>query len=160
MGDTKKEIKKLNFKNVDEVLEFAVTSEENAKNFYSSWAQKVEKRSLKIVFEELAAEEAKHKDFLLGIKKDAGLKPSEDEILNLGITDYVMDVKATADMNYQEALIVSMHREKNAYKLYSGMAEMTSDAKMKATFKMLAQQEAIHKLRLESIYDDEILQEN
>lgn len=162
MSEIGSEIKKIAFKNVDEVLDFAIKSEENANKFYSAWAKKVEKKAMRTVFEELAEEETKHKEFLLGIKegKTTGLKPSEKEIMDLKISDYMLDVKASEDMDYQDALTVAMHREKMAFKLYTNMAKMTEDKSMQDTFKALAQEEAKHKLRLEMIYDDEIMQEN
>jgi rubrerythrin len=101
-----------------------------------------------------------HKEFLLGVKKGGTLTPPEEEVLDLKISDYLIDFKASIDMDYQDALLVAMHREKTAFKLYTGMAEMTDDKEMKWTFKMLAQQEAKHKLRLELIYDEEVLAEN
>lgn len=160
MSEVKSEIKMVAFKSVQEVMDFAIKSEENANRFYSEWAGKIENKSMKKVFEELAAEEDKHKEFLLGVKYGTALKPTEEEIEDLKISDYMLDVKASVDMNYQDALVVAMHREKMAYKLYSTLSEMTSDAELKETFKLLAQQEAKHKLRLEMIYDEEILTEN
>lgn len=162
MGEIGNEIKKIVFKSVDEIIDFAVKGEENAQRFYSEWAKKVEKKAMRQVFEELAAEEAKHKEFLVGVKqgKAANLKPSEKEIADLKISDYMLDSKASADMDYQDALTVAMHREKMAFKLYSHMAQMTDNKDMKATFHALAQEEAKHKLRLEMIYDDEIMTDN
>ncbi|MCP5105137.1 MAG: ferritin family protein [bacterium] len=160
MSEVTKEIKKIKFNNVDEVLDFAIKSEENANHFYSEWAKKTKGKPMENVFTELAAEEAKHKVFLLGVKDGKTLKPSVEEITDLKISDYMLDVKASVDMNYQDALIVAMHREKMAFNLYSKLVEMSTQAAMKDTFTMLAQEEAKHKLRLEMIYDDEILQEN
>ncbi|MCP4214896.1 MAG: rubrerythrin, partial [bacterium] len=105
-------------------------------------------------------EEAKHKDFLLNVKKGAAIKVSPGEIADLKISDYIKEVKVTADMNYQEALTVAMHREKMAFKLYTRLSGMVADPEMQETFQLLARQEAKHKLRLELIYDDEILTEN
>jgi rubrerythrin len=162
MGEISSEIKTIPFESVDQILDFAIKSEENANRFYSQWAKKVEKKSLQKVFEELAAEETKHKAFLLGVKKGeaAELTPSEKEITDLKISDYMLDLKASVEMDYQDALTVAMHREKMAFKLYNKMAEMTKNKTMKDTFKALAQEEAKHKLRLELIYDEDILQEN
>jgi rubrerythrin len=150
----------LEFKSVEEVLDYAVKSEENAHSFYSSWSKKLEDKSLVSVFKDLAAEELKHKEFILGVKKGAALKPSETEITDLKISDYVMDVKASTDMDYQEALTLAMQREKEAFKLYTGLAGMSIDEDMKNTFKALAQEEAKHKLRLEIMYDEDIYKEN
>jgi rubrerythrin len=150
----------LEFKNVEEVLDYAVKSEENAHSFYTSWSKKLEDKSLVKVFQELAAEELKHKEFILGVKKGQTLKPSREEIIDLKISDYVMEVKVSTDMDYQEALTVAMQREKEAFKLYSGLAAMALDENIKNTFKALAQEEAKHKMRLEIMYDDDILKEN
>lgn len=160
MGEISSEIKRVLFKSVDEILDFAIKGEENAQRFYSMWAGKVEKPAMKEVFTELADEEAKHKEFLLGVKEGASMKPGEQEITDLKISDYMLDAKASEDMGYQDALVVAMHREKMAFKLYSGMAAMTENKGMKETFKALAQEEAKHKLRLEMIYDDEFMPDN
>ena len=53
-----------------------------------------------------------------------------------------------------------MKAEKNAYKLYSDLAGLTTDPAQKVIFQQLAQEEARHKLRFEIEYDDFILQEN
>jgi rubrerythrin len=148
------------FNNINEVLDYAVRSEENAHSFYKAWSKKIEDRSLAKLFEELAAEELKHKEFLLGVKKGATLKPSREEIVDLKISDYVTEVKASTDMDYQEALTLAMQREKEAFKLYSGLAAMSGDEAMRDTFTALAQEEAKHKLRLEILYDDDILRDN
>lgn len=160
MGEITSEIKNIPFKNPDEIMDFAIKSEENANRFYSEWAKKVEKKNIRKVFEELAKEELGHKEFLLGIKKGEILASSEEEIMDLKISDYLLDVKASVDMDYQDALIVAMHREKMAFKLYSNLAGMVENKDKKSMFKMLAQEEAKHKLRLELIYDDHILTEN
>ncbi len=160
MSEVKNEIKAIPFKSIDEILDFAIKSEENANRFYSEWAKKVERKSLQKAFKELAEEELGHKEFLLGIKKGGTLTPPEEEVLDLKISDYLIDFKASIDMDYQDALLVAMHREKMAFKLYSNLVDMTEDVDMKSTFKVLAQEEAKHKLRLELIYDDHVLTEN
>ena len=148
------------FKNVNEVLDYAIKSEESAYVFYTAWSKKLEDRSLVRVFEELAGEELGHKEFLLGVKKGATLVPSRQEIVDLKISDYVMDVKVSTDMDYQEALTLAMQREKEAFKLYSKLAAMSERDDIRNTFKALAQEEAKHKLRLELMYDEDILKEN
>jgi len=63
-------------------------------------------------------------------------------------------------MDYQEILILAMKAEKEAFKLYSGLAKATSDASIKDLFLGLAQEEAKHKLRFEVEYDDRVLTDN
>ena len=154
------EKKAIEFKNVDEILDYAIQAEEEARNFYSSWAKKVTTKAMQEVFESLAGEEGKHKEYLLGVKKGQSLKPSAKEIIDLKISDYTVDIKASSDIDYQDALVLAMKKEKEAFRLYSSLSSMAISEEMKSTFKALAQEEAKHKLRLELIYDEEILREN
>jgi len=47
--------------------------------------------------------------------------------------------------------------EERALKLYNDMKESNKDEDLKKLFSFLANEEAKHKLRLEKIYDEEIL---
>ena len=53
-------------------------------------------------------------------------------------------------MNFQDALVVAMKKEKKAFKLYTDLANATEDQGLKNTFLALAQEEAKHKLRIET----------
>jgi rubrerythrin len=53
-----------------------------------------------------------------------------------------------------------MKKEKAAFKLYTDLATSVSDENLRSVFKMLAQEEAKHKLRFEIEYDENILSEN
>lgn len=160
MSEVANEIKKITFKNVDEILDFAVKTEIDSNYIYNEWAKKQVNKAVQQFFEELAGEELKHKEYILAVKGGKSLAPSEKEITDLKISDYMVDVKASLEMNYQEALTMAMHREKMAFKIYSHLADISTNENMKSTFKILAQEEAKHKLRLELIYDDEILKDN
>ena len=74
--------------------------------------------------------------------------------------DFLVDIKATGDMSYQDALILAMKKEKSAFKLYSDLAGIAPNSDLKNVFLALAQEEAKHKLRFEIEYDDNILKEN
>lgn len=151
----------MEFKNADEIMDFAIKSEENANRFYMDLANKVEDKALRKVFLELAGEEAKHKAYFLDLKEKKAIKlPDAGKVADLKIADYILEPNVTNDMDYQDALTLAMHREKEAFKLYSGLAEMSEDAELKKTFLALAEEEAKHKLRLEIMYDEEILVEN
>jgi len=151
----------MEFKNVDEILDFAIKSEINAHRFYMDWSKKIENKALSKVFLELAGEEVKHKVYFEGLKKGKAFPTSvNDQITDLKISDYMVDATAAADMDYQDALTLAMQREKEAFKLYSGFAGIVEDEELKKTFMTLAQEEAKHKLRLEVMYDEDILTEN
>lgn len=160
MNEVSSEIKKIAFTNVDEILDFAIKTEENSNHFYTEWARKLADKPIQKVFEELAGEELKHREYILAVKEGKTLTPADEEIADLKISDYMVDAKASIEMDYQDALTLAMHREKMAFKLYSHLADISPNDTMKSTFKILAQEEAKHKLRLEIIYDDDILKEN
>jgi rubrerythrin len=150
----------MDFKSVDDVLEFAIESEEKASEFYTNLASTVADRNIKMMFEGFAIEEQGHKSKLEEIKSGKMLAPAKQSILDLKVADTVEEIKPHKDMGLQEALIVAMQREKNAYKLYTDIAAMTDNGNLRSTFEMLAQEEAKHKLRFEIEYDEMIMSEN
>ncbi|MBD3399167.1 MAG: rubrerythrin [Candidatus Coatesbacteria bacterium] len=145
------------FSSVDEVLEFAMAREQESVDFYTDLAERVKRPEMKKVFLQFADEERNHKAKLQAVKQGKNLLPSEKAVTDLKIADYVVEVEIKEQMDYQEALIVAMKKEKAAYKLYSELAELTEDAALTDTFRALAQEEAKHKLRFEVEYDDNVL---
>jgi rubrerythrin len=143
-----------------EILDFAIEKEEEAFEFYSLWAKKVQDKAISEVLLELAETEKTHKAYLLKVKSGEKTAPLPKDVTTLSISDYLVEVTPTENMDYQTALMVAMQREKSAYQLYTNMAGEVSDADIRDIFLTLAGEEAKHKLRLELIYDDEILKEN
>jgi rubrerythrin len=145
---------------VEEVLDFAIGREQAASDFYAELATKVESKPLAKIFEQFSKEEMGHKKRLISIKADRSLAPAEQKVLDLKMSDYLVEVEVTANMSNQDALIVAMKREKSAFKLYTDLAASTDDAALRRTFSMLAQEEAKHKLRFEIEYDEQEMPEN
>jgi desulfoferrodoxin-like iron-binding protein len=149
-----------NFTSVGEILDFAIEKEEEAHQFYLEWAKKLENKALSEQFVLFAGEEKKHKEKLQRVKTGSSFKPAAKQVTDLKIVDYLVDIAPTPEMDYQEALIVAMRREKAAFKFYSDLAAMAPDEGLRETFLALAQEEAKHKLRLETAYEKEIYTEN
>ena len=147
------------FNSVEEILDFAITGETEAHQFYTDLADKMENPALRDVFLGFAREELGHKARLEGIKQGGALG-ALGPVQDLAIADYLVDAKPGANMDYQSALILAMKKEKAAFKLYSALASKVADEQLRDLFLMLAQEEAKHKLRFEIEYDDEILKEN
>ena len=146
---------------VDKVLDFAIQKEQEAADFYTELAKKMKNKAMKDVFEGFAREEMGHKSKLQAVKKGKRLVPAEKAILDLKIGDsLVVESEHKENMSYQEALIVAMKAEKEAFKLYSNLAAVTDDTAMRELLMGLAQEEAKHKLRFEIEYDEMILTEN
>lgn len=150
----------MHFKSVEEVLDFAISGEEESHRFYMDLASRVEKQHMKGIFEQFAKEELAHKEKLEYFKKGKLLEPTAKTIMNLKIAEYVTDVEPEGDIDYQQALIIAMKKEKKAFKLYSDLAASIEDDNARITFEALAQEEAKHKLRFEIEYDDHILSDN
>ena len=148
------------WKSVDDVLEFAINNEQKAVDFYTEMAGKAQSAHVKKIFEDNAKEEKGHKAKLEAVKSGKKLLSEEKKILDLKISDYLVDMSLDQDFDFQSALILAMKREKAAFRLYSDLAGQTQDGNLKATFLALAQEEAKHKLHFEIEYDNEILKEN
>ncbi|MCK4293433.1 MAG: ferritin family protein [Planctomycetes bacterium] len=143
---------------IDEILDFAITAEVAASRFYTELAAQMESETMRKAFEDFAQEELEHKATLEGIKQGQAVEAWE--VADLKIADYAVDVEPRANMDYQDALILAMKREKAAFRLYSEMAALCHDESIRETFLALAREEAKHKLRFEIEYDQVILKEN
>ena len=148
------------FKSIDDVLDFAISAEQEAVDFYNQLAKDSKTEDMRFVFTSFAQEEINHKARLIQIKKEGSLSVEAKTIADLKISDYVADVQITPDMSYQEALIVAMGKEKAAFKLYYDLAKCAENEAMRDVFLSLAQEESKHKLRFEIEYDEYILREN
>jgi rubrerythrin len=151
------------FESVDDILDFAIGQEEEAAAFYMDLASKMHRPWMKQAFEQFAGEERGHKEKLLAVKSGKTVLFVQQKVLDLKIGDYLVDVDAEQSpdsLDYQEALILAMKKEKSAFKLYSDLASSTDDEQLAALLQGLAQEEAKHKLRFEVEYDEQFLKEN
>jgi rubrerythrin len=143
---------------VDEILDFAIAAEKAAKRFYLDLVGKMDNDAMKKVFEDFAEQEENHRVLLEGVKQGKAIEA--EEVADLKIADYVVDVEPRPDMNYQEAITLAMKREQAACAMYTRLAESTRKGEIRQTFQMLAQEEAKHKLYFETEYDRVVLKEN
>jgi rubrerythrin len=145
---------------VDEVLDYAIDQEQQAADFYANLAERAEKAGMKELLLEFAEEEIRHKERLLAVKSGERELTPEQQVLDLKISDYLVEVDASDDISYQDALIVAMKKERAAFELYSDMAEKVPESNLKEVFVGLAKEEAKHKLFFESEYDEHVLKDN
>ncbi len=148
------------FKNINDILDFAIKREQEAVDFYSNLSSKARNEEMKEVFKEFAMEEVKHKARLQKIKDEGIFEITEEKILDLKISDYTDNVTPSPEMSYEEALRLAMNKEKAAYKLYMKLSTKTDNQNLKEVFLSLAQEESKHKLRFEIEYDEYVLREN
>jgi rubrerythrin len=149
------------FSSVDDILTFAIDKEEEAFQFYTDLANQADRPGMHQVFEELSKEELGHKEKLIAIKEGKQLIPAEQRIMDLKISDYLVEVEPDVEkLDYQGALILAMKREKSSFKLYTDLAEETDKEDLRNTLLSFAQEEAKHKLKLEIEYDEYVLTDN
>ncbi|MCF8373985.1 MAG: ferritin family protein [Bacteroidales bacterium] len=148
------------FESIDDILDFAIQAEQNAVDFYTDLAKTLTTEDMKATFQEFAKEEISHKARLIKIKEEGLYDIQEVKVTDLKIADYVVSVKPSSDMTYQDALILAMKREKAAFRLYTNLAAKAPNDKLKRLFESLALEESKHKLRFEIEYDEYILREN
>lgn len=151
----------MKFDSVDAILDFAITKEEEASDFYTKMAARMSQPQVKDVFEHFALEEKSHKAKLEQVKAGKLLLTSKQNIVDLKIVDVMIDNRFDeGDFDVQEAMLMAMNSEKASFRLYTDLAKSTDNPELKETFLALAQEEAKHKLQFEIDYDDQIFQEN
>jgi hypothetical protein len=110
------------------------------------------------MFAEFSAEEKKHEDLLLKFKETGITEAMNDYqlkwITDIKRSDYVVEMEYTPGMAYNEILMLAMKREEKALALYNDFLGKADTEDGKKLFKVLCQEEAKHKLALETMYDD------
>ena len=148
------------FSSVNDILDFAMNEEQMAVDFYRELAENSKTDDMRKVFIEFAEEEIRHKQRLLKIKEEGFYKLEPEHISDLKIADYMVNIKPSPNMTYEEALVLAMKKEKVAFKLYMALADRAPTQPLKDVFMSLAQEESKHKLRFEIEYDEYVLREN
>ncbi|MCK5485936.1 MAG: ferritin family protein, partial [Desulfobacterales bacterium] len=149
----------MHFENLEDIIDFAIEKEREAAEFYQKISNDEEDFSgSKKMFEEFAAEEQKHEKILQEFKTEGITKSLEEYklkwITDIKRSDYLVDLDYEQGMPYNEILLLAMKREEKALKLYNEFLEQADTDEGKKLFKVLCQEEAKHKLALETIYDD------
>jgi rubrerythrin len=148
----------MTFKSIDEILGFAIDKEKEAVTFYSDLSKKESTKALTNTFKELAQEEAKHVKLLTTISKNKKVIDAYElkKIPDLKISNYLVEKEYEEGMPMQDILVLAMKREEMAVKLYTTLAMGSVDDEFVKLFKLLAQEEAKHKLTFETMYDNDL----
>jgi rubrerythrin len=148
----------MEFENLAAILNFAIEKEIEAAEFYTGISKKEAFSGTGKMFEEFSREERKHQKMLEDFKVQ-GLAASMQDYQFKWVTDikrsnYVVDLEYSPGMGYNEILMLAIKREEKALKLYNDFLEQAESKDSKTLFKVLCQEEAKHKLALETMYDD------
>ena len=152
----------MKFENLEAIVDFAIEKEIEAAEFYSDLSQKEHFSGSSKMFEEFAAEERKHQKLLEDFKAQGLTASMEDYklkwITDIKRSDYVVELEYQPGMAYNDILMLAMKREEKALKLYNDFLNQADTEDGKKIFKILCQEEAKHKLALETMYDDYMAQ--
>ena len=149
----------MQFKDLKDIIGFAIEKEKEAAEFYSEISEEETMAGTKQMLKEFSQEERKHQTLLERLVNEGVVEGLDDYkfkwIIDLKRSDYVVDMEYKKGMVYNELLMLAMKREEKALALYNKLLQESADTKeSKNLFKMLCQEEAKHKLRLETLYDD------
>ena len=146
----------MSFESFEEIIQFAIEKEKEAAAFYEEASSHEPYAGGKEIFKGFAQEERKHQalleDFLKGEKKVSDYRL--EWIPDMKRSDYMVDMKYEKGMHYSDALRLAMKREEKSLELYNDLRKKTDNKDIIKLFQMLAQEEAKHKLALETLYDD------
>lgn len=149
---------------IEQILWQAIRFEENAYAFYMRAIEMVERPHIREVLVDMANQEVKHKERLQALldgdtERIISVR-KRGQIEDLKLAEYLVSRELDAGAGLQDVLIVAMHREKSSHEFYTTMASISDDDAAKSLFDFLAQEELVHKNRIETLYDEVVYQEN
>lgn len=137
------------------ILSLAIDREVEAYTFYRTVSDKVKDKALKVLFDELAGEEKKHREFLQAfLAKDGKNFKFEATKKDYKIVDVLPTPKLSADLKPTEGIIIAIRKELEAIQMYTQLANASTDTEQQFLFSQLANMEKTHKARLEDVYTD------
>jgi len=144
-----------------DILEYAISLEQRSAVLYTDLASGAKNDEIKKIFLEYAEEEMGHRKKLEDVLEgEDALESNGAATVDMKLSDYTVPVKLGDSPSYQDILLFAMQQEKQAFRLYTDLANRVDKAEFKALFLALAQEEAKHKLRFEVEYDEVVLVEN
>ena len=148
----------MQFESLQEIIDYAISKEIEAAAFYEEVSEQEGMSGAKEMLLEFAEQEKKHRRLLEELKTKGMVEGVSEYrfkwIPDMKRSDYVVDLEYRKGMTYNELLMLAMKREEKALALYNDLLRKAEGESAKDVFKMLCQEEAKHKLALETKYDD------
>jgi rubrerythrin len=156
INDNLSKEKIMSFQSFEEIVRFAIDREREAIAFYEDASNQETYSGAKKTFKEFANEERKHEALLEGlITGETRLSEYKFEwIPDIKRSNYLEDMTYEKGMAYPDILRLAMKREEKALQLYRDLSQKTDNEELLKVLKLLRQEEAKHKLALETLYDD------
>jgi rubrerythrin len=146
----------MEFKTIPEILVFSISKEQASIRFYQNLLSQLTDSTTKSLFKVLIQKEQEHIELLqleiekLGLTVDTG----EDAGGALFRWDERIEAEAqTRDMNFVEALLLAIQKERAAFRLYATLIAAVKDEELVEVLMELAEEEMRHVLQLEREYE-------
>ena len=141
-------------KDLAAIIDLAIAKEEEAYNFYVELMDKATTKEAKDTLQYVAAEEKKHKEFLVNYREsgygDEGLKLSA--VVDYKIAEHLEAPELKSNMENKDVYLVAAHREKISHEFYLSLAAIHPDGKAKNVLLKMAEEELKHKEKMEYHY--------
>ncbi|MBL7214643.1 MAG: ferritin family protein [Phycisphaerae bacterium] len=148
----------MDFKSVADLLHFAISKEQASKQFYLDLASQMKDVTTQSIFQTIAKQEEKHEEALKleVIKQGYTLPLNEDD--SAQSSEYQWQEHLELDengmhMNYTEALMLAIQKERAAFQLYTQLIAMTQELEFREMLLELAEEEMRHVIQFEREYD-------
>jgi rubrerythrin len=149
---------------LEQILDQAIRFEEDAFQFYTKAQAMVKRSHIKSALQDLAQQEVKHKQKLQALREGNTeaiiATPRQGKIEDLKLAEYLVSRPLDENASFQDVLIVAMQREKSSYDFYGTMAGIAEGEEAKSLFQFLAEEELVHKNKIESLYDEVLYKDN
>lgn len=142
----------------EDIIAFAIKKEEEAIDSYGSMVEKAKSPGIRELLLELQEEEKNHKKLLQNITAERIESLKIKEVMDLKISDYLVEEPPSPEMSFQDLLILAAKKEQRAVELYSDLGNKAEEEELKKLFEFLVMQEKSHKLKLEKEYDAHVLE--
>lgn len=142
------------FETFEDIMEYAINKEKEAEKFYNEASEKETYSGAKELFKGFALEERGHQNMLEHFSAENIEHFREKKIPDLKRSDYTVDLEYKPDMPYDDILRLAAKREEKALKFYTDFGDRAELESHKKLFRILAQEESKHKLKLETLLDE------
>lgn len=143
------------FKSIKEILEFAISREQESYQTYISLMELTKNPDLYHTLESFAKEELQHKANLeLELMKEGLAVDEYQETPEMNFSFENVDSNFHIDTNHQKILLASIQKEKASFRLYIKLAGYVKEPEFHETLLAMAEEEVKHKVILELKYEN------
>ncbi len=137
------------------VLAFAIKLEGHSAEFYQEAASLAQDSPASDVFLPLAKAKRKRKELLERSRRENINEMLLEPIGGLKGSDYLIETELSSQVGYYDALRLAMEWEEKSRRFYVDAAGRVNLVEVTRVFEKLAEENADHKLKVESLHDKE-----